>query len=263
MDTKQVIAGMLTENTGRHMLDSGGDSGRQWQRNQGRDFAAEEATSLKFEYDYIAMEHNVFHWLVDRLEFSEDMDAEFRTWVETQDKEDGWFQLMQGWVDQLGETCDEDGDSREVGGIYGEGNPLTVNTYNGESLLSQVLQFAYFTMNDTAYVVLQIHGGADVRGGYTAPKVFEICGGSDGTEIFDNARGGIGCSDCDSNWSTDDANSWYNDGACGMGAGTQLEAYDRTKAEDGDEWTEGKLHITADGDMLCPDCGSKLVGGFH
>ena len=31
---EQTIYNMLTENTGTHMLDSGGGSGRHWQRNQ-------------------------------------------------------------------------------------------------------------------------------------------------------------------------------------------------------------------------------------
>jgi len=33
-DTKKVIYKMLTENTGVHMCDSGGENGRHWQRNQ-------------------------------------------------------------------------------------------------------------------------------------------------------------------------------------------------------------------------------------
>ena len=32
--TKQIIYEMLTEPTGTHMLDSGGDDDRHWQRNQ-------------------------------------------------------------------------------------------------------------------------------------------------------------------------------------------------------------------------------------
>jgi len=35
-DTADILAGMFTENTGRHMLDSGGAYGRNWEHNQGR-----------------------------------------------------------------------------------------------------------------------------------------------------------------------------------------------------------------------------------
>lgn len=36
--TEKVLIAMLKENTGIALMDSGGDSGRHWQRNQGRDF---------------------------------------------------------------------------------------------------------------------------------------------------------------------------------------------------------------------------------
>ena len=46
--TKQIIYEMLTENTGTHFLDSGGEDGRNWQRNQKKtleDFENEEYIS--------------------------------------------------------------------------------------------------------------------------------------------------------------------------------------------------------------------------
>jgi hypothetical protein len=51
---------------------------------------------------------------------------------------------------------------------------FTENSYNRESLLSQVIQYTTFKVGDQNLVMLQIHGGADVRGGYTAPRVFEM-----------------------------------------------------------------------------------------
>ena len=87
----------------------------------------------------------------------------------------------------------------EIGGIYGEDNPLSVNTYNGEDMLSQTIQYTYFCWGQGrgsrgAYVILQIHGGADVRGGYSTPHVF-ACDDNchDETSIFDNSKGTIGC----------------------------------------------------------------------
>ena len=38
LNTKEVIYKMLTENTGIHMCDSGGEDGRMWQRNQKKSF---------------------------------------------------------------------------------------------------------------------------------------------------------------------------------------------------------------------------------
>ncbi len=64
------------------------------------------------------------------------------------------------------------------------------------NLLDQVLLFTYFELrcgpgrggNLGSYVVLQIHGGCDVRGGYSRPRVFTL-NDSDELAIFDYRRG--------------------------------------------------------------------------
>jgi hypothetical protein len=50
----------------------------------------------------------------------------------------------------------------------------TINTYNGESMLDQVMQYVYFTCPDTdeQIVLVSVHGGCDVRGGYAKPHAF-------------------------------------------------------------------------------------------
>jgi hypothetical protein len=153
-----------------------------------------------------------------------------------------------------------DADVEDIGGIYGEGSPMTVNTYNGEDLLSQTLQYHYFTIGETdrggrgsyeQYVVLQVHGGADVRGGYTRPRVFSV-DIDDGQSIFDNAKAGVYCTgkgpfepdpnqlaipgadvstdtSRDHNWSTDDGCNYYFQGTCGRDAGTQLEEFEKVQ----------------------------------
>ena len=51
----------------------------------------------------------------------------------------------------------------------------TFNTCNGDSDLSQVLQGAWLEDADgDSYLLLQIHGGCDVRGGYTDAKLFKV-----------------------------------------------------------------------------------------
>ena len=55
------------------------------------------------------------------------------------------------------------------------------NTYNYASALSQVLQGTYVSINGKDYILLQIHGGCDVRGGYTDAKLFRL---SDLTEGY-------------------------------------------------------------------------------
>jgi hypothetical protein len=276
-ETEQIIAGMMKENTGKHFLDSGGDLGRSWQRNQCREFSLEQESVLKWDYDYLSVTHNLYHWLVDRLEFSSELSEAFNEFSAKQE-DTHYLEDMEAWATEIGGA-----------GIYCEGNPITVNTYNGECLLSQVIQFTYFELEDAdafedatggSYVLLQIHGGADVRGGYTAPQVFQVCDGSEGLGMFDNARGAISCNreknestqteipgleiePCEMYWYSDDGHSWYAEGTAGHGAGTQLEKYETTKADDDEVWTKGKVHVCEDDSILCPCCGSTMSVGFY
>jgi hypothetical protein len=245
--TNTIIAKMLRENTGRHFMDSGDAYGRNWERNQGRSFDGEPEATVDFKYD-IEVTINVYHFLKDRLTLSEKLDRKFKRFCNRPENADeSYFALVAKFVDTL-----------DASGLYGEGSPLTVNTYNGEDLLSQVIQFTLFRLDHTDYVILQIHGGADVRGGYTTPRVFEVNG--DATCMFDNARATIYCTGdrnaCGAYWDTENGCSWHRDGNY-VGPG-QLQDYDRTSEEKGETWEAGKLHVLADRSALCPCCGSPL-----
>ena len=237
--TEQVLIGMLKENTGSHMCDSGGFYGRHWQKNQDKDFMQEPEATVEFSIcnDQLSVEFskNVFHFLKDRLEFNEELNEDFKSFVDSNDYYD--LQAMQ-------EYCD-----------LHEYDSQMVNTYNGESNVSQTLQFITFGHGSDLYehnhVLLQIHGGCDVRGGYSTPMVFDLM---DECGIYMVADGSISCSNCDANWSTDDAYHWYNDGSS---VGTELQEYDATE---GSEGIEGKVVVNEDGEAFCPKCGhGKLI----
>lgn len=217
--TEAVLRGMLTENTGRHLLDSGGAYGRQWERNQGRDFATERDIRLTFRWGYIDVTVNVYHALLDALWYEPEGDAFFHAWGETGDRtRESWFSLVERFLEEM---------LPNTSGIYGEGDHFGENTYNSENLLSQVIQYEFFTLNDDTvlshpdvphdveltagtYVLLQIHGGCDVRGGYTAPRLFSAV---DETILTVGRDATIFCPACGSYWHTDDAYNWYLDGA--------------------------------------------------
>lgn len=167
--TKKLIYEMLTECTGKHMCDSGFDNGRHWQRNQKKtieDFENEPEEHIYKEGDYIYRDLSVFHYLSE-LEL-DDICNEFN---------------------KINTDCkDWDATTNDDNFIYGvsskswheltEFNDVTIqrtwNTYNGDSDLSQVLQGSNLTINDDEYILLQIHNGADVRGGYTDAKLFKL-----------------------------------------------------------------------------------------
>ena len=60
--TERKLTAMLQENTGRSMLDSGDAYGRNWQRNQTRDFRKESATVLENVADYQKMAQTMSQW---------------------------------------------------------------------------------------------------------------------------------------------------------------------------------------------------------
>ena len=72
--TDNLICEMLTENTGKHFLDSGGANGRNWQRNQGlTPEACEAQPSATLEisewdggYELIPT-INLYHFLTQQL----------------------------------------------------------------------------------------------------------------------------------------------------------------------------------------------------
>ena len=207
------LAEMLTENTGRSILDSGDYYGRHWETNQGADFEAQPEGRLEFwipggerngELDILPTV-NVYHFLKDRLEYNPELDQRYRQYVEREA-----LRLDLPSAEAFVATLDG------AAGIYGDDSgPVTVNTYNGEDLLSQILQYVYWSDDDGAHVMLQIHGGCDARGGYTNPVAFDVAD-YDGTSIFDNARASIYCDDCGKHWDTDDGYHWEADG-CGDG----------------------------------------------
>ena len=165
---------------------------------------------------------------------------------------------------------------RGAGGIYGEGEPFIENTYNGECALSQVIQYGYYQIDDTEYVCLSIHGGCDVRGGYTRPRIFEV---TQEIAIVDNAKVGRYCDDCDSGWYSDDGGChWYaNNYECEMPKEVVVfehDEYSETELAAGvAEYFESQCYqpdqiavLKKDGykaRVFCPECGGELkASGF-
>lgn len=279
--TERVLQSMITENTGRAMCDSGGAYGRHWENNQGRTFENESRSTLDFKYG-LSVGHNVYTWLCDKLVYNAEIQRKFDGWSRRKANENmGWTEAMETYVAHV-----------EGKGIYGDGEPFTVNSYNGEDLLSQVIQYVYWTDEDGAHVLLQIHGGCDVRGGYTRPRAFDVY---DDTSIFDNAHAAIFCTGkpsktpqrtlpldgdsqdeevCGASWWTDDAYHYYDHAEHdGTGHDSHLEAYDQVKLEaDQDpvaavearkvEGLPRAIHVDSEGHGYCPFCGALLAADF-
>lgn len=174
--TKQqkLIYKMLTENTGIHFLDSGFSNGRMWQRNQKKtiqDFINEEEETYFFDGRNLERTVSVFHYL-SGLELDDICDKFNRRNNNPKD-----------WEGELPSINNSEiyGVSKRAANWLTENYPVdveyTVNTYNHDSDLSQILQYSKIEIwldgqNET-YFLIQIHGGADARGGYTDAKLFK------------------------------------------------------------------------------------------
>ena len=171
MRTHELIHSMLTENTGSHMCDSGGAYGRHHERNANKtieDFEKESEEQIIVGKYGLERTVSVYHFLNGL--YLDDICYEFN---ELNTNPNNWEADFDGY-----------GASKEAWN-YLESNfdvevERSFNTYNGESDLSQTLQASSLTISGREYFLIQIHGGCDVRGGYTDAKLFACSSHSDG-----------------------------------------------------------------------------------
>jgi hypothetical protein len=161
--TEERLFEMFTENTGIHFLDSGMSDGRHWQQNQKRtvtDFLARPKAYLETTYG-LEVSLDLFHFLNDRVTVTDKakhLQADFEEFIKA-DPERSFYSCwdMEQFIQELT-------DSKEVN---------VANSYNWDNHLDQVIQYVSFEYEGEHFVILQVHGGADVRGGYTRPQIFE------------------------------------------------------------------------------------------
>ena len=161
---KNLIYKMLTTSTGEALCDSVGLYGRHWEKNQKRslkDFENEPVVSGSKENEDQTV--SVFHYLTENAGLELDELCEGYNTLECKDWESDIYGVSKDqakWLTAHGLNVLE-----------------SFNSYNGESYLSQVIQGTYITTDGTDipdYVLLQIHQGCDVRGGYTDAKLFKL-----------------------------------------------------------------------------------------
>ena len=225
LETAVIISESLKEKTGSHFLDSGGypkydpktgeylgssqGYGRHFERNSLRDFESEDRVSISLDFG-LEISISLYHFLRDCLEYDPILDCLFLEYSETPDKErESLFGLQSDFTEDLEKVF-------EISGLYGESEKMTVNTYNHESLLSQVIQYVYMTLDQETRIFLSIHNGSDVRGGYTRPVMYKVSDQYDETRIFDDSRLYISCHDPETgketvSFYTDDSYHLYND----------------------------------------------------
>jgi hypothetical protein len=166
MNIEKLVFSMITENTGTHMLDSGGAAGRAWQRNKGltlEHFQNEPEATIKVcaaDDEWPEVDVSIFHKLTDGSLYLDDLCDEFNA-IECGQ----WNGEYYGTDSEMSHWLD-DNEFESEGDAW--------NTYNWGSNLSQTLQGQDLKRHGDDYILVQVHGGADVRGGYTDAKLFKV-----------------------------------------------------------------------------------------
>jgi hypothetical protein len=160
-DLEKIIYEMMIESTGTAMCDSGGQDGRHWQHNQKlklADFRKLPQATCDVGSAYPTI--NVFHYLVQNCKLDK-FCTKFNkiNLVAKNDDSDKFYGVSseaENYLDTL--------EYKKEGEVW--------NTYNGECLLSQILQGCYIRIDGELYLIVQLHNGCDARGGYTQARMF-------------------------------------------------------------------------------------------
>ena len=172
-NVNEVIKAMLIEKVGHSMLDSGGIYGYQHDANVGIDFDSNDKVSFDAPSEGetskdICFTIDVYKYLSSQFKFNDTTEKWNDKLQELRDTAEGdeyphWSEevgnLLKTWADDADEEI-------TIGQVY--------NTCNGQSNLSQGLLYSMVQYNNEYYVVMQIHGGCDVRSGYTDAMIFQL-----------------------------------------------------------------------------------------
>ena len=145
---EQTIVAMLTENTGTHMLDSGGSGGRAWQRNQGCDvdyFRNTAQATIKFynvEDSWPEVTVSLFHKLTSGILELDEFCRRFNA-IE-----------VGNWNGQYHGTDSEGSDLLEDMGFKADGPEF--NTYNWDNNFSQIIQGHFLKNPDDEHRVFYV-----------------------------------------------------------------------------------------------------------
>lgn len=215
----EVVAGMMKQNTGAHLLDSGGYGGRRWQMLANVDLTATPRAWV----DEDGYNKSMFWHLVDAIDSVADIDASYLQY-DAEHTDDSWYETFEAFCKEKGiEVLD------------------SMLSINHDTTIDGIFQAWHIEDADGwSYTVISTHNGADYRGGYSQPRIFNamwedvICGTNDGALYCSNKQ-------CDERWYTDDAYHWYYDGNGNINQSKTLD------------------ELMKDGKCTCTTCGSELV----
>lgn len=252
IDTYDILAPLVSTG-GTHFLDSGGARGRHWQRT--KDGAESAGLSVA---DYLRKRPtgsldiwtraghsaeivptvDTIHWLSERYGPAPEIQEEYEQWAA--DREDSsHFEDVATWIQiqyDAGRIEDPIDRSR---------CPQIINSYNSEYVISQVIQGAMFDTEDASYAIVQIHNGADVRGGYSSPIILEASRDYEWA-LYDFDSATVACSECGAYW--DYRGGYWEHSEHGDLSELVTE-----------QWKGKEDEHSSDGPHVCPACSKGLL----
>ena len=291
--TQRVLVRMMRENTGASILDSGGAYGRAWQNNLSRDFGNVKAATLRghvYTSEYskppnvptleLDVTIDLFTYLASRLEYDRALTRQLQRFAALpENKDESWLAIAEAFPAWIANKRDADASEEWAG-----------NSYNEDNYLSGTVQYVHFRMDHDEYVILQVHGGCDVRGGYTAPKVFRDDSNGCGSfgdwyqaslypdhgeveairaalkreidrqpSLFPSVEAELRA----------EADAWGDGVYWDVGSNDDhgegcdpLDGYPVQEVAERAEWRKGTICVLPSGDVLCPETGAILRADF-
>jgi len=240
--TESKIQQMLTENTGVHLLDSGDAYGRNWERNRAIDISEKDPVIIDEvipDNQEVIVSVSTYHFLKEHLQYTD--------WAERETEEFHQF-------------CKDRSESPQMHMMKKYTGLRVINTFDMDppgGVLDQILQFIIYDPPlgfgdglaedmcripvDRSWILLQIHGGCDVRGGYTDAVVFEIESGGSEFILFNLPVITVEC-ECGVAWSSYD------------GGRTMEPRYSVSMPHD---W-EDVILCEDEKEIYCANCGSAM-----
>jgi hypothetical protein len=224
------IARLCRHNSGKHMLDSGQEHGRHWQQLPATPETPQATIDLyqRSGHDLsISGTITLEHWINEQFDVLDDLHEQFDKFLE--DNDEDWFDAGTSFMESLG---------------YHQ--HARDNVYNNDNDFSQVFVWEVWTKQPTepdwlyakdAVVLLYIHTGCDVRGGYSPPlfvkaKGFEYSMPIDWhVEVFVNQfiKGDL----------NPEESNWSNSGHCDRTLEDLAKSIERVVRTSKGEWDEG------------------------
>lgn len=221
--TKQMVTKLLREKTAHHLCDSGGIYGRNYARNRKRKLADEEPVVLWTDGDGILITHRLWHWLVNTFEYDTELNRTFRKFARKAKYEASpWSDILEAFMFEL---------DIDPSGIFG------CNTANEDNDLDQDLQMWEVWDGEDTFYIFQVHGGCDLRSGYSSPMLFR---GEYGATLNSHRDLVLACNSGEHNFFQEDTGVFYSEDSK-----VTIELYKATPVKDGDAIIG----------VVCPICG--------